>query len=103
MRWDQRHLVYGAFFVSLCIYFGIAPCSSSLDFLNEEFCSRLKQFVAFKSSASFTSQDFWFVPLPNGQMLAIGINDLFTGLLITFIGWLIDEARKIREEQELTV
>ena len=46
---------------------------------------------------------YFFVPLPNGQMLAIGINDLFTGLLITFIGWLIDEARKIREEQELTV
>jgi len=24
-------------------------------------------------------------------------------LIIAFIGWLIDEARKIREEQELTV
>jgi hypothetical protein len=46
---------------------------------------------------------YFFVPLPNGQMLAMGINDLFAGLLITFIGWLIDEARKIQEEQELTV
>jgi hypothetical protein len=46
---------------------------------------------------------YFFVPLLNGQMLAMGINDLFAGVLITFIGWLIDEARKIREEQELTV
>jgi hypothetical protein len=46
---------------------------------------------------------YFFVPLPNGHMLAMGINDLFAGVLISFIGWLIDEARKIREEQELTV
>ena len=31
------------------------------------------------------------------------MGDLFTGFFIIFIGWLIDEARKIREEQELTV
>jgi len=31
------------------------------------------------------------------------LSDLFTGFFIFFIGWLIDEARKIREEQELTV
>lgn len=30
-------------------------------------------------------------------------SDPFTGLFLIFIGWLIDEARKIREEQELTV
>jgi hypothetical protein len=30
-------------------------------------------------------------------------SDLFTGPFIICIGWLIDEARKIREEQELTV
>lgn len=30
-------------------------------------------------------------------------SDLFTGFFIICIGWLIDEARKIREEQELTV
>jgi len=31
------------------------------------------------------------------------LGNLFTSFLIIFIGWLIDEARKIREEQELTV
>jgi hypothetical protein len=31
------------------------------------------------------------------------LSDLFTSFLVIFIGWLIDEARKIREEQELTV
>lgn len=48
---------------------------------------------------------YFFVPAPlfSGPMLAIGINDLFTGSLIIFIGWVMDEARKIREEQELTV
>jgi hypothetical protein len=43
------------------------------------------------------------VPSPDNHLLAAGFDDLFTGLLIIFIGWLIDEARKIREEQELTV
>jgi Na+/alanine symporter len=37
------------------------------------------------------------------QGLVMDLNDLFMGLLVIFIGWLIDEARKIREEQELTV
>ncbi|HVU08617.1 MAG TPA: DUF2975 domain-containing protein [Verrucomicrobiae bacterium] len=32
-----------------------------------------------------------------------GLGHLLAGLFIIFIGWLIDEARKIREEQELTV
>jgi hypothetical protein len=31
------------------------------------------------------------------------LSNLIAGLFIIFIGWLIDEARKIREEQELTV
>jgi hypothetical protein len=39
----------------------------------------------------------------SGQVLTVGTSGLFAGLLIIFIGWLIDEARKIREEQELTV
>lgn len=39
--------------------------------------------------------------LGNWQQLDLG--DLFTSFMIIFIGWLIDEARKIREEQELTV
>jgi len=37
------------------------------------------------------------------QVLTTGTGGLFAGWLIIFIGWLIDEARKIREEQELTV
>ncbi len=45
----------------------------------------------------------FIVPLPDNHLLAAGFDDLFTGFLIIFIGWLIDEARKIREEQELTV
>ena len=40
---------------------------------------------------------------PDNPMLTKGTGGLFAGLLIIFIGWLIDEARKIREEQELTV
>jgi Protein of unknown function (DUF2975) len=32
-----------------------------------------------------------------------GLGHLLAGLFIIFIGWLIDEARKIQEEQELTV
>ena len=32
-----------------------------------------------------------------------GLGHLLAGLLIIFIGWLIDEARKIQEEQDLTV
>ena len=39
----------------------------------------------------------------SGQVLTVGTSGLFAGMLIIFIGWLIDEARKIREEQELTV
>jgi Protein of unknown function (DUF2975) len=46
---------------------------------------------------------YFFAPSPEIQQLGIGLSDLFTGSLIIFIGWLIDEARKIREEQELTV
>jgi hypothetical protein len=45
----------------------------------------------------------FIAPSPDNHLLAAGFDDLFTGLLIIFIGWLIDEARKIREEQELTV
>jgi hypothetical protein len=46
---------------------------------------------------------FFFAPSSQYHWLGAGSSDLFTGLLIIFIGWLIDEARKIREEQELTV
>jgi hypothetical protein len=37
------------------------------------------------------------------HLLGTAISSLFAGFIIIFIGWLIDEARKIREEQELTV
>jgi hypothetical protein len=40
---------------------------------------------------------------PSPTWLGTDLSDLFTSFLIIFIGWLIDEARKIREEQELTV
>jgi hypothetical protein len=39
----------------------------------------------------------------NHPLIRSRMSDLFTGFFIFFIGWLIDEARKIREEQELTV
>jgi fucose 4-O-acetylase-like acetyltransferase len=41
--------------------------------------------------------------LAKPDWLGTDLSDLFTSFLIIFIGWLIDEARKIREEQELTV
>jgi len=43
------------------------------------------------------------VPSPDNNWRTMNLSDLFTSFLIIFIGWLIDEARKIREEQELTV
>ncbi len=46
---------------------------------------------------------FYFLPHDAGRRLALLFSDPFVGLFIIFIGWLIDEARKIREEQELTV
>jgi len=46
---------------------------------------------------------FLFAPSADNHWLGAGSSDLFTGFLIIFIGWLIDEARKIQEEQELTV
>jgi hypothetical protein len=46
---------------------------------------------------------FFVLSSPDNRWLGVGLSDLFTGFLIIFIGWLIDEARKIREEQELTV
>lgn len=42
---------------------------------------------------------YFFIP----NVLNWGLGYLLAGLFIIFIGWLIDEARKIREEQELTV
>jgi hypothetical protein len=33
----------------------------------------------------------------------LSTNSLFVGLLIIFVSWIMDEGRKIREEQELTV
>lgn len=36
-------------------------------------------------------------------LFGVGLEEPFTGFFIIFIGWLIDEARKLREEQELTV
>jgi hypothetical protein len=54
---------------------------------------------------SLLDLSLYFIIAPSlaNQWLGAGFDDLFTGLLIIFIGWLIDEARKIQEEQELTV
>jgi hypothetical protein len=42
--------------------------------------------------------------LPGDEWVGTGLhNNLFIGFFMIFIGWLLDEARKIREEQELTV
>lgn len=42
--------------------------------------------------------------LPGEEWVGAGMNNsLFIGFFMIFIGWLIDEARKIQEEQELTV
>jgi hypothetical protein len=41
--------------------------------------------------------------LSTPDWLGTDLSDLFTSFLMIFIGWLIDEARKIREQQELTV
>ncbi len=46
---------------------------------------------------------YLLIPFPDNQVLTKGTGGLVAGLLIIFVGWLIDEARKIREEQELTV
>ena len=46
---------------------------------------------------------YFIVLSPDIHWLGAGSSDLFTGFLIIFIGWLIDEARKIQEEQVLTV
>ena len=45
-----------------------------------------------------------FLPgAPVSHLFEASVSYLFAGFTIIFIGWLIDEARKIREEQELTV
>lgn len=46
---------------------------------------------------------YFFVPMLEKIGHKIVWSDLFTGFFIICIGWLLDEARKIREEQELTV
>ena len=35
--------------------------------------------------------------------MALSLTQLFVGLLIIFVAWIMDEGRKIQEEQELTV
>jgi hypothetical protein len=45
----------------------------------------------------------WVVGEDLGSYTFLASGHLFAGPFIIFVGWLIDEARKIREEQELTV
>ena len=41
--------------------------------------------------------------IPDQLSLGAGLGNLFEGLFIFFIAWVMDEGRKIQEEQELTV
>jgi hypothetical protein len=50
----------------------------------------------------FLELTFHFI-VANPALISSRFGDLFIGFFIFFIGWLIDEARKIQEEQELTV
>jgi hypothetical protein len=78
----------------------------------------LKLFGCFEKGILFTGETVRYIQILGGIYvgkfllrlifsffipLNLTLNDLFAGLLIIFIGWLIDEARKIREEQELTI
>ena len=79
----------------------------------------LKLFGFFERGVLFTAETVRSLQILGGLYIAnfflelvfgfiipdiyFGMTNLFTGFLIIFIGWLIDEARKIQEEQELTV
>jgi hypothetical protein len=78
----------------------------------------LKLFGCFEKGILFTGETVRYIQILGGIYvgkfllrlifaffvpMTMGMNDLFAGLLIIFIGWLIDEARKLREEQELTI
>ena len=88
------------------------------------YCTALKLFRYFEKGILFTAETvrcvqilgaincvfflwplglFFFTPSPDYHLLWASLSNLFIGFLIIFIGWLLDEARKIREEQELTV
>lgn len=43
------------------------------------------------------------LPNPEGRMMITGFGNFFEGFFIFFIAWIMDEGRKIQEEQELTV
>ena len=47
---------------------------------------------------------FWIATQnPGTRTLGTGLGNLFEGFFIFFIAWIMDEGRKIQEEQELTV
>jgi hypothetical protein len=47
---------------------------------------------------------FWIATQnPGSRTLGTGLGNLFEGFFIFFIAWIMDEGRKIQEEQELTV
>ena len=45
----------------------------------------------------------WFEVHNNGWSVKIGPTELLIGIIIVLIGWVMDEARKLKEEQEFTV
>ncbi|HEX3856656.1 MAG TPA: DUF2975 domain-containing protein [Verrucomicrobiae bacterium] len=53
--------------------------------------------------AKFFLQMVFHFSVTNPVWINSKFNDLFIGFFIFFIGWLMNEARKIREEQELTI
>ena len=49
------------------------------------------------------SKLIWSVDGPGMIDLSSLPNDLLKGLFVIFVAWIMDEGRKIQEEQELTV
>ncbi len=76
-----------------CAYFLFFP----LDVFNQELSEQyLRAIDHFGSGATI------YLPL-SWSMLPPIIISLFPGIFIFFIAWIMDEGRKIQEEQELTV
>jgi Protein of unknown function (DUF2975) len=59
--------------------------------------------VPFLSIVFETSKVIWATDAPVNVDLSNLPNDLLKGFFVIFIAWIMDEGRKIQEEQELTV
>ncbi|MDB6026609.1 MAG: hypothetical protein JWM68_2832 [Verrucomicrobiales bacterium] len=88
------------------------------------FRTLLKLFGSFERGLLFTAQTvrcvqilggihilFWLKDLLFAYLIhttgialyTAGLGNVFSGFLVIFVGWVMDEARKIRDEQDLTV